>query len=182
MRDARIAGNTAATIVTPVPTTNDQTKAFDGIVIPLAGMSTPSADSSPLSTPASSTPPTNPMTDATRPTSAASKSTERTTWPLLAPMARSRAISRLRWATMIEKVLKMMKEPTSSAMTPKTSRKVLKKLSADLMSFWLSFVISEPVSTSMFLSPASDRLRFRATCACETPESALTRISSTLPG
>ena len=48
MRDARIAGNTAATIVTPMPTMNDQTMAFVGIVIELAGMSTPNAASSGL--------------------------------------------------------------------------------------------------------------------------------------
>ena len=75
-----------------------------------------------------------------------------------APMARSRAISRPRWATMIEKVLKMMNEPTSSAMTPKTSRKVLKNPSASLTSFWLSRVICSPVSTSTFFWPVSDLL------------------------
>ena len=51
---------------------------------------------------------------------------------------------------MIENVLKMMNEPTSSAITPKTSRNVLKKPSCSLTSFWLSRVICAPVSTSMF--------------------------------
>ena len=65
-------------------------------------------------------------------------------------MARSSAISRPRWATMIEKVLKMMNDPTSSAMTPKTSRNVLKNPSWSLTSFWVSLVICSPVRTSMF--------------------------------
>ncbi len=142
----------------------------------------PSAESNALSSPASATPATNPITDATRPTSSASSSTERTTCLLFAPIARSSAISRPRWATMIEKVLKMMNEPTSSAITPKTSRNVLKNRSASLMSFWLSFVISAPVRTSTFFSPVSVCLRLRATWSCDTPESAFTRISSTLPG
>ena len=40
----------------------------------------------------------------------ASNSTEPSTWRWPAPIARSSAISRLRWATMIEKVLKMMND------------------------------------------------------------------------
>ena len=50
-------------------------------------------------------PATNPMADATSPTSTASNSTEPSTWRCPAPIARSSAISRLRWATMIENVL-----------------------------------------------------------------------------
>ena len=50
---------------------------------------------------------------------------------------------------MIEKVLKMMNDPTSSAITPKMIKNVLKKLSWSLKSFWLSRVIRSPVSTWM---------------------------------
>src|SRR5262249_25570039 len=49
-----------------------------------------------------------PTTDANRPTRTASVSTDTRTWRPLAPMARSRAISRSRCATTIENVLKMM--------------------------------------------------------------------------
>ena len=44
-----------------------------------------------------------------------------------APTARSRASSRVRWATSIENVLKMMNTPTSTLMKAKTSRKTLMK-------------------------------------------------------
>ena len=47
---------------------------------------------------------------------------------------RIRASSRVRWATSIEKVLKMRKVPTKSAISAKTSRKVLKKPSPSLTS------------------------------------------------
>ena len=64
---------------------------------------------------------------------AASTSTERNTWRRLAPTMRSRASSRVRWPTMIEKVLKMVKPPTNRAMKAKTSRAVEKNDSAWLM-------------------------------------------------
>ena len=51
----------------------------------------------------------------TRPTRIASSSTEPSTWPRLAPTARSRASSRVRWATRIEKVLEITNTPTSRA-------------------------------------------------------------------
>ena len=46
--------------------------------------------------------------------------TERTTWRREAPTARSSAISRLRWAISMVKVLAMMKTPTNSAIPAKT--------------------------------------------------------------
>ena len=73
------------------------------------------------------------------PTSTASNSTEPSTWRCPAPMARSSASSRLRCATTIENVLKMMNEPTSSATTPKTSRNVLKNDRLSFRLLWLSF-------------------------------------------
>ena len=45
------------------------------------------------------------MPDASTPTASASTNTEHSTWRRLAPMARSMAMSRVRWATTIEKVL-----------------------------------------------------------------------------
>ena len=62
----------------------------------------PSSAFSPAATP---TPRARPTTEATRPTTTASRSTEPSTWRRLAPMARSSAISCVRWATRIEKVL-----------------------------------------------------------------------------
>ncbi len=54
----------------------------------------------------------------------ASTSTDRVTWRLLAPSARSSADSRTRWETRIEKVLKMMNAPTTIAITAKVVRKI----------------------------------------------------------
>ena len=50
-------------------------------------------------------PATMPIAEASTPTSSASAVTDRSTWPREAPRARSRADSRVRWATRIEKVL-----------------------------------------------------------------------------
>ena len=100
-------------------------------------------------------PATNPTVDATRPTSTASNSTDPSTWRCPAPMARSSASSRLRCATMIENVLKMMNEPTSSATTPKISRNVLKNDRLSFRLLWLSSVMSLPLITSIFAVPGS---------------------------
>ena len=69
MREARIAGKTAATTVTSRPATNDQMTALAGMTIELAGMSSPSAPSNALSPMARKIPPTKPTIDATMPTS-----------------------------------------------------------------------------------------------------------------
>ena len=68
-----------------------------------------------------------PAAEATSPTTTASASTEAMRWERLAPSARSRPSSRVRWATRIEKVLKMMKAPTSRATAAKSIRAVVRK-------------------------------------------------------
>ena len=84
---------------------------------------TPNSALSPIATPI---PAIRPITELSRPTTTASSSTARRTWPRLAPSIRISASSRVRWATSIENVLKMMKAPTNSAISAKVSRKVLK--------------------------------------------------------
>ena len=79
---------------------------------------------------ASSTPRPSPSVEPTSPTTSASSSTERVTCRFDAPSARSRASSRLRWATRIENVLTIRKAPTTSEMPAKMSRKVRRKLIA----------------------------------------------------
>ena len=69
------------------------------------GISRPTAPSSARRPKDISTPTPRPTAEATTPTTTDSNSTERSTWRRLAPMARSIAISRVRWATTIEKVL-----------------------------------------------------------------------------
>ncbi len=73
------------------------------------------------------------------PIASASLSTEERIWRREAPSVRSIPNSLTRWATVIEKVLKIRKEPTKTAMKPKTSRKVCRKLR-------LSRISSEPRS------------------------------------
>ena len=74
--------------------------------------------------------------------------TERMTWRRLAPMARSSASSRPRWATRMPKVLMMRKDPTKSATPAKTSRKVVMKLSACCRESSLRSASSAPVTAS----------------------------------
>ena len=66
-----------------------------------------------------------PTTVAARPIRNASSTTERSTWRRDAPIVRSSANSRVRCATVIENVLKMMNAPTKSAIPAKASRKTL---------------------------------------------------------
>ena len=69
-------------------------------------------------------PTTSPIADATIPSTRPSTTTERMTCRRDAPRVRSVASSRVRWATVIDRVLKITNAPTSSAMPPKTSRMV----------------------------------------------------------
>ena len=64
---------------------------------------------------------TSPITEATRPITKPSRRTERMTCLREAPSVRSVANSRVRWATVIDRVLKITKPPTSSAMPAKPS-------------------------------------------------------------
>ncbi len=82
---------------------------------------------------------------------------------------------------MIENVLKMMKEPTSNATTPKMSRKVLKNDRLSFRLFWLSLVMSFPLITSTLAvsGAACSALRMLLTTwSWVTPGSAFTSIES----
>ena len=86
-----------------------------------SGSSTPSAANRatmPLAIPSRAT---SPITEATRPMTRPSSRTERMTCLREAPSVRSVANSRVRWATVIDRVLKITNAPTSSAMAPKPS-------------------------------------------------------------
>ena len=133
MRTARRAGLMADTTVTPTPTTSAATTVRAWNTRPLDGRVIPNPLSSACSPTAARTPSPRPISEATSPTMAASASTDRNTWRRLAPSTRSRASSRVRWPTMIEKVLKMVKPPTNSAMKAKISSAVEKNPRAWLM-------------------------------------------------
>ena len=87
-----------------------------------SGRCTPSALNSmimPLEIP---NPVASPISEATRPITRPSSFTERMTCLREAPRVRSVANSRVRWATVIESVLKITNAPTSRAIAPKPSR------------------------------------------------------------
>ena len=126
MRPARRAGMTADTSVTTVPIAKHRAIVLIVTTTGPAGISIPKAASRAFNSLATPMPATTPAIDEISPTTVASRSTDRVTCRLLAPRARSNAISFWRWATMIEKVLKMMNAPTNRAIRAKTIRNVLK--------------------------------------------------------
>ncbi len=126
-RVARIAGARPLTSVTSVPTTSDTTIVRVSMTVPSDGRSAPKDLNSARRPGASTRPSSRPRIEPSRPTSRPSSSTDRITWPREAPSVRSSANSRIRCATVIEKVLKMMNAPTNSAMPPKISSAVVRK-------------------------------------------------------
>ena len=76
----------------------------------------------------------SPITEATRPITRPSSFTERMTCLREAPSVRSVANSRVRWATVIDSVLKITNAPTSSAMPPNPSRNIRIMSSPSLIS------------------------------------------------
>ena len=110
------------------------------------------------------------------PTMVASSSTERNTCLRLAPRTRSKASSRVRWPTMIENVLKIVKPPTNSEMKANTSSAVEKNDSAWLMAVVCSLATVWPVTTS---TPGGRILAMpRCTDALSTPGFARTSMVS----
>jgi hypothetical protein len=90
------AGRSAATTVTPIPTPNATTAVRGWKASPPAGMPKPSASSSALRPAAMPSPAASPRKEARSPMTTASTSTDPSTWPRLAPSARSRPFSRVR--------------------------------------------------------------------------------------
>ena len=78
--------------------------------------------------PISAHPNATPNMDAIKPSRQDSSSTEAYSCPFFAPMVRSRASVRRRWATSTWKVLAMTSAATSMASTPKHSRKMVTML------------------------------------------------------
>ena len=125
---------------------------------PLLGRSAPKALKRARSSAAVPIPSTKPATPPTKPSSSPSLTTARQIWRREAPRVRSSANSRMRWATVIEKVLKMRKAPTNSAMKANASRKVFRKPRLSRMSLDSLAACSWPVRTS---TPAP-----RVRCSC----------------
>jgi hypothetical protein len=104
-RDARIAGTTIATRVTIIPTANAATTVEGFTVSAPLVIPAPSAWNSARKPAASAIPTIRPRIDAARPIAVDSSPIDASTWVREAPIARSNADSRVRWAMMIENVL-----------------------------------------------------------------------------
>ena len=118
-RVARRAGTMLASTVITVPSASETRTVRSANTIPASGSSPPIA----LSSLASPNPANRPMTEASSPITTPSITTERMTCLREAPSVRSVANSRVRWATVIDRVLKITNAPTNSAIAPKPSRK-----------------------------------------------------------
>ncbi len=121
-REALTAGIAAASMVIRMPTANAPTMAAAGTPMPARCAPMPTLANTNASSAPTPMPAPRPMMDAITPITAASVSTELMTCRRLAPIARIRASSRVRWATMIEKVLRIRNTPTNSATPAKPSR------------------------------------------------------------
>ena len=95
----------AATSVTTTPTAMPTATVVVDTTRPVAGRSKPSALNKAFKSAPTPTPPSTPSALATMPTIAASATTDTSTCRRAAPIERSSAISRARWATMIDNVL-----------------------------------------------------------------------------
>ena len=178
-RVTRSAGMRDASTVSSVPSTSERMIVRAAITVPSLGRSISSAWNSALMAGAKAMPRSSPITDANSPRTNASRTTEVTSWRRLAPSVRSIANSRVRWATVIEKVLKIRKEATNSDTPAKMSRAVRRMfMNSSTSAFWDS-VFSSPVSASTVFGRllVSERLR----AVGPTPSSAATLIWSNLP-
>jgi hypothetical protein len=180
-RVALRAGTTAASTVMITPTASDTITVRGWNWVAVAGMSAPRNPLSRARRPlAMSRPRPRPTSEATTATISDSSSTEFITWRRLAPRQRSRASSRVRWATMMVKVLKIRNAPTSRDTKAKASRAVPRnRPMVSLIWAAVSSASSWPVSAS-YLGSTAARMRSRS-CSGVTPSSAATSISSKRP-
>ena len=118
------------------------------ITVPAFGRSIPKATNRAFMPFAMPTPSTRPTSEASRPITRPSSTTERRTCLREAPRVRNVANSRVRWATVIDRVLKITNAPTNSAMPPKPSRKIRTKLRPSLVSLAASLASSAASLTS----------------------------------
>jgi hypothetical protein len=126
MRAAFRAGNSAETIVTTMPSPMATTSVLVWNTSPPAGRFKPNASRRACSPRATSSPMPTPSADARMPTTPASAMTDAVTCRGLAPSDRNSPYSRVCWATMIVKVLKIRNAPTNIAMRANTSSAVEK--------------------------------------------------------
>ncbi len=117
-----------------------------------------------------------PRPEAISPSSSASSRTVASTWREEAPSVRSIPNSRVRWATVIENVLKIKKAPTKTEIPAKTSSVVVRKPKPSLMSADCCAASSAPVLACA--SAGSAALRRSLSSSGVTPSAASTLIAS----
>ncbi len=121
IRAALRDGSHAASTVTPTPTASAAATGSGPITRGPRGSDSPVVLRISGSTEAIPRPSRKPRAEAVRPRRTASQRRERTTWRRVAPIARSRAISRVRRATSMVKVLTIRNDPMKRATPAKTS-------------------------------------------------------------
>ena len=89
--------------------------------VPAFGSCVPLAENSDSRPFASPSPATRPISDASTPITSPSTTTEPSTWLREAPIVRNVANSRVRCATVTDRVLKITNDPTNSAIPPNAS-------------------------------------------------------------
>jgi hypothetical protein len=180
-RVARRAGESADTSVTPMPTISATTIVRVASSTPAVGRPKPAASNRAFSARANNSPSSSPITEAAMPIRSASLATTARICRRVAPSVRSSANSRVRSATVIENVLKMMNAPTSSAAPANASSAGVRKLPiSELMSAAVSSALSRPVETST-RSPGRVVWIRRTSSSGDTPSRALATIDVTSP-
>jgi len=165
--------------VTAIPTASAMAIVRVSITSPVVGRSTPTASKSAFSPAAAAKPPGMPTSAPHSPIATASIATEARICGREAPSVRNKPNSDTRWATVIEKVLKIRKAPTSTATKPKTSSRVDRKPRLSRISSELRAAFSVPVSTRAERGRARSSRLFSA--VGETPSRAATEIWSKRP-
>ena len=146
---ARRAGTSAATTVTTVPSSRHSQTVRGSTCRDVLGSVKPTKSMSHLSPRATRTPRPTPMADAPAPIMRASSNRLRSTCRRVAPMARSSAISRERWVTIIVKVFQMMNEPTNSATCGEDHEQDLDDLQSSSIASEFSWATVAPVTASV---------------------------------
>ena len=147
---ARRAGTSAATTVTTVPTSSETTMVRGSSCSEVLGRPRPTASISDVEALGDAEPEAEPDR---RGGDAEHGGLDQQAAHHLAPAwrrsARSSAISRDRWVTIIVKVFQMMKEPTNSAMPAKTMNRIPTILKFSLMASEFSSATVLPVTASV---------------------------------
>ena len=142
-RVARSAGRRLASSVTTMPTSSETTIVRVSSRSPWFGSVKPTASKSLKSPFASARPEIRPTIDASVPTTRASITIDPSTCRREAPSVRIVANSRVRCAIVIESEFAITNVPTKSAMPPKASRKLCRKVMNSFVSAASSFACSE---------------------------------------